>query len=127
MDETHKQISVAESVVMEALWRTHPLTAEDIIAEVAEGQKWSAATVKSLLNRLVTKQAVVTEKDGRRFLYSPRLMRADYVSAEGRGLIDRLFNGQVSALVTHFSQHENLSADDIAELKRMIRELDNDA
>jgi len=127
MDETHKQISVAESVVMEALWRTHPLTAEDIVAEVAEGQNWSAATVKSLLNRLVTKQAVATERDGRRFLYSPRLTRADYVSAEGRGLLDRLFNGQVSSLLTHFSQHEKLSAEDIAELKRMIRELDNDA
>ena len=126
MDETSKQISVAESVVMEALWRTHPLTAEDIIAEVAAGQNWSAATVKSLLNRLVTKQAVSTERDGRRFLYSPRLTRAEYVSAEGRGLLDRLFNGRVSSLLTHFSQHETLSATDIAELKRMIAELDHD-
>ena len=127
MAKTNKQISVAESVVMEALWRNHPLSAEQITAEVAGEQNWSSGTVKSLLNRLLSKEAISAERDGRRYLYSPLLTRTDYVSAEGRGLLDRLFDGRVSSLFTHFSEQEQLSADDIDELKRLIEELEDES
>lgn len=120
------KVSTAESVVMEALWRRHPLSAEDIIADVAKEQGWTEATVKTLINRLLTKEAISAERDGRRYLYSPKVARADYVSEESRNLIDRLFDGRLSSLVTHFSEREELSADDIAELKRLIGELDNE-
>ena len=119
------RISTAESLVMEALWRSSPRTAEQIAAEVASGQDWTEATVKSLLNRLLTKGAVAADKDGRRYLYRPLLARSDYVHAESRGLVDRLFEGRLAPLVAHFSQRERLSADDVAELKRLIEEIDD--
>ena len=119
-------VSAAESAVMEALWRREPLSAEDIIAEVADANGWSAATVKTLLNRLLNKKAISAEKAGRRYLYRPRLSRSDYLNEESRSLVDRLFEGRVSSLVTHFSEREQLSADDIAELKRLIAELDDE-
>lgn len=112
---------------MEALWEKHPLTAEEITAQVAGEQNWSGGTVKSLLNRLLSKGAVNAKREGRRYLYSPELTKADYLSVEGRGLVDRLFGGQVSSLVTHFSENEQLSADDVSELKRLIKELDNES
>ena len=119
-------ISAAESRIMEALWRKSPLTAEEIVADVAEPQGWSEATVKSLINRLLTKGAIAAEKSGRRYLYRPRVERAAYVSDESRGLIDRLFGGRIAPLVSHFSKTDQLSAEDIAELKRLIAELDHD-
>ncbi|MFS1523177.1 BlaI/MecI/CopY family transcriptional regulator [Microbulbifer sp. 2304DJ12-6] len=126
MTDEKKTISVAESKVMEALWRTQPLSAEDITAEIAEEQSWSVGTIKSLLNRLMSKEAISAEKHGRKYLYSPNLTREDYMSAEGRGVLDRLFEGRVSSLFAHFSKHENLCAEDIADLKKAIRELEND-
>jgi predicted transcriptional regulator len=120
------RVSTAESVIMEALWRRHPQTAEDIVAEVASDQGWTEATVKTLLNRLLTKQAIGAERDGRRYLYSPKLARADNVDEESSNLIDRLFEGRLSSLVSHFSEREKLSVEDIAELKRLIAELDDD-
>ena len=119
-------ISAAESQVMEALWRRSPLTAEEIIADVAGPQGWSEPTVKSLINRLLTKGAIEAEKAGRRYLYRPRVDRLDYVSDESRGLIDRLFGGRIAPLVSHFSITNQLSPDDLAELKRLIAELDDD-
>jgi BlaI family transcriptional regulator, penicillinase repressor len=109
---------------MEALWRKSPLSADDIIAEVAGPQDWSAVTVKTLLNRLLNKGAISAEKDGRRYLYTPVLARADYVQSESEGLIDRLFGGRLAPLVSHFSENRQLSREDIAELKRLIEELD---
>jgi predicted transcriptional regulator len=120
------RVSSAEGIIMEALWRKQPLSAEDVAASVAADQGWSDATVKTLLNRLLSKGAIAADKDGRRYLYRPVLKREDYVLYESTSLIDRLFDGRVSALVTHFSEREKLSAEDVAELKRLIAELDNE-
>jgi len=120
------RVSSAEGVVMEALWRRQPMSAEDVAAAIAAEQKWTDATVKTLLNRLLSKGAIAADKDGRRYLYRPVLKREDYVLEESTSLIERLFDGRVSSLVTHFSEREKLSADDIAELKRLIAELDNE-
>ena len=120
------RISGAESLVMEALWRRQPLAAEEIFAEVGEAQGWAEATLKTLLNRLLNKNAVSAEKDGRRYLYRPLVARDDYVEAESQGLLDRLFDGRLAPLVSHFSERQKLSPQDIADLKRLIAELDND-
>jgi BlaI family transcriptional regulator, penicillinase repressor len=120
------RVSTAESVVMEALWRRQPLGADDIVAEVAESQGWTEATVKTLLNRLLGKGAITAARDGRKYLYSPKLARADYVDEESTNLLDRLFDGRLASLVTHFSEREKLSAADIADLKRLIAELDDE-
>jgi len=117
-------ISTAESAVMEALWKRSPLSAEEIAAEVAGPQGWSEATVKTLINRLLTKTALAASPDGRRYLYRPLVARADYVQAESQGLLDRLFDGRLAPLVSHFSQGGKLSAEDVAELKRLIGEID---
>ena len=120
-------ISAAESRIMDALWRRSPLTAEEIVAEVAEAQGWSEATVKSLINRLLTKGAIEAEKAGRRYLYRPRVDRLAYLSHESRGLLDRLFDGRIAPLVSHFSKTGQLSPEDMAELKRLIAELDDES
>jgi BlaI family penicillinase repressor len=114
------KISAAESVVMEALWKREPLTAEDIGADVAEGRGWSEATVKTLINRLLKKKALGATRDGRRFLYRPLVARAAYVQAESQGLLDRLFDGKLAPLVNHFSETHKLTAEDVAELKKLI-------
>lgn len=122
------KISGAESVVMAALWKREPpdtsMTAEEIGAEVAEGQGWSEATVKTLINRLLKKKALGATRDGRRFLYRPLVARSAYVQAESQGLLDRLFDGRLAPMVSHLSQNRSLSAEDVAELKRLIEDFE---
>ena len=109
---------------MEALWRRAPLAAEDVAVEVAAGQGWTEATVKTLINRLLTKGAIAATPDRRRYLYRPVLARGDYVRAESQGLLDRLFDGRLAPLVSHLSQNRALTPQDIADLKKLIGELD---
>lgn len=120
------RISEAESAVMELLWQRSPLSAEDVVAALSRSQNWQEPTIKTLLNRLLKKGAVRAEKDGRRYLYAPVLERADWVQHESEGLLDRLFGGRVAPLVAHFSEHRKLSKKDIAELRRLIAEIDDD-
>jgi BlaI family penicillinase repressor len=119
------QISEAESVVMEVLWQRSPLAADEVVAALADRQDWQEATVKTLLNRLLNKGAIEAGKDGRRYLYSPKLQREDWVLGESEGLLARLFDGRVAPLVAHFSQHRKLSPDDVAELRRLVDDLES--
>jgi len=111
---------------MEVLWQRQPLTAEDVVAALAKSTDWQEPTVKTLLNRLLNKRAIAAERDGRRYLYRPLLAREDYVHAASKGLLDRLFDGRVAPLVAHFSERRKLSKKDIAELKRLVEEIDRD-
>lgn len=117
-------ISEAEAAVMDVLWRKSPRTTEEILAEVGPTQDWQLGTVKSLLNRLLRKQAIRAEQEGRRYLYSPMLSRDDYLSAESDGFLGRLFDGRVAPLVAHFSHRRRLSKKDIAELRKLLDELE---
>ncbi|MGQ4584458.1 BlaI/MecI/CopY family transcriptional regulator [Lysobacter sp. F60174L2] len=119
------QISEAESTVMDVLWRQHPLSADDVVQALAESRHWQEPTIKTLLNRLLNKGAIAAEKDGRRYLYTPVLERGDWLIDESEGLLDRLFGGRVAPLVAHFSEHRKLSGEDIAELRKLLREIDD--
>jgi BlaI family penicillinase repressor len=110
---------------MDVLWRSAPRSAEEILAEVGPSQNWQEGTVKSLLNRLLRKKAVYAQRDGRRYLYKPLLTRGQYVHQVSKGLLDRLFGGRVAPLVVHFSEQRKLSKKDIAELRKLLQELDD--
>ena len=122
------QISEAESAVMEVLWRgPAPMTSEAVVAALTVTHDWREPTIKTLLNRLLNKGAISAERDGRRYLYSPLLQREDWLLEQSSGLLERLFDGRVAPLVAHFSEHRKLSRKDIAELRKLLEELDDDA
>jgi BlaI family transcriptional regulator, penicillinase repressor len=120
MPQASVPISEAESRVMEVLWQKAPLSSEQIVAAVQSNSDWHEKTIRTLLNRLLSKGAVEATRDGRRYLYVPLLSRAQWQSEESRNLLDRVFGGRVAPLLAHFSQHEKLSAKDIAELRKLI-------
>src|SRR5262245_7866119 len=121
------KISEAESKIMEVFWRAEgPLSAEDVVAEMANDRDWSAGTIRTFLTRLVKKKALATKPDGRRYLYRPQIPREDYVHRQSQDLIDRLFGGRITPFITQFSQRQRLSRDEIEELKRLIDKLDHE-
>lgn len=121
--ESPERISDAEHAVMEALWERSPLTAQQVCEKVCKPRGWTLATVKTLLSRLVAKQAVATQPDGKRFLYSPRIAREAYVGTESRRLVDRLFGGRAAPLFAHLADADALTEDDIAEIEALLKEL----
>lgn len=123
MTETPR-ISAGESQVMEALWSEGPLSADEIVHRVGPAQGWGAATVKTLINRLLKKKALVSERAAGRTVYRPLVSREAYVTEESQGLLDRLFGGRLAPLVAHFARQQQLSPEELAQLKRLIRELD---
>jgi BlaI family penicillinase repressor len=118
-----ERISDAEHAVMEVLWEEAPLTAQDVAERVSSDRDWSANTVKTLLGRLLAKNVIAHEEDGRRYLYRPLVARGDYVEGESRRLMDRLFGGKLMPLVAHLAERDALTAQDIAEIEALLKGL----
>ena len=119
-------ISEAEAQVMEVLWRTSPLGTDEIARALEGRQDWQLATVKTLVNRLLTKGAIGAVRDGRRYLYSPVLQRDAWLEEQSIGLLDRLFDGRLAPLVAHFSSHRKLKKADLEALRALLKAHDRD-
>ncbi|GAP76043.1 MULTISPECIES: BlaI/MecI/CopY family transcriptional regulator [Pseudoalteromonas] len=116
------ELSKAEFAVMEALWQGHPAKASEVVARLSDDTQWHEKTIKTLLGRLVKKQAVSFEKQGRLYSYTPTIGREEYTLKQSKSLIQRFFSGRIAPLVSGFAKTEQLSQQDINELKAVIKE-----
>ena len=122
-----KQITTAEFQVMDVLWDRSPIAATEVAERLADETGWSLKTVKTLLSRLVEKNAVSHEPDGRRYLYRPKVSRDDYAQRATRKLADQLFGGRAAPLVAHLAESKGLSQDDLRDLQNLLEELKRDS
>jgi BlaI family transcriptional regulator, penicillinase repressor len=117
-------ISDAESHVMQLLWQRSPApqTTEDIALVLQAQQGWQLSTIKTLLNRLLSKGAISAQQDGRRYLYRPVLQHQAWLAEQSSGLLDRWFGGQLTPLVAHFAAHRKLKRADLLALKQLLQD-----
>ena len=116
-------ITEAESRIMEVLWQRGSCTTEQILSALGPSSEWREGTVKALVNRLLKKGALSAEPDGRRYVYTARTSRTDWVREESRSFLHRMFGGKVAPLVAHFSERGELSDSDVAALRKLIEGL----
>jgi BlaI family penicillinase repressor len=114
------QISDAEWIVMNLVWETEQIEANEVIEQLAEANDWSPATVKTMLHRLVKKGALSTEPIGKRYLYRSSVKRQDCVRQASRTFLDRVFGGHAAPALMHFVKASRLSTSEIAELKALL-------
>src|SRR5690349_9229829 len=84
------QISDAEWEVMKVLWERGPLDAQQIVDAIAAPNNWNPRTVKTLLNRLVKKNALAFEVAGRHYVYRPKVAKDACVRRETRSFLSRV-------------------------------------
>lgn len=113
-------ISDAEWHVMHAVWDNQPVESQQVIDLLATANNWSAATIKTMLHRLVNKNALTFDRDGKRYLYRAIVRRSDCVRRESRSFIDRVFGGAAAPALMHLVKAANLSEDELAELRHIL-------
>ncbi len=115
-------ISAAEWEVMKIVWRQRSCSAQQVIDALASSSEWSPATVKTLLNRLLRKGILEFKKNGKAYLYSAARTEEQCRKVEAESFLDRVFDGAVSPMLAHFVRSRRLSAADLRELERILKE-----
>ena len=116
------QISDAEWVVMKVLWNKSPLGSSDVINELKETTDWKPKTIKTLLSRLVIKNALSYTVGSRGYLYYPLVPENECAKEETKSFLGRVYNGSLNLLVKNFIENKQLSAEEIEGLKKLLED-----
>lgn len=116
-----EQISDVQLAFLRALWAqpdSSVTQVKDFLTE--EGRDLAPTTVATQLGRLEKKGLVAHGVDGRVFLYRARVSEQQVQRSVLTRVTDGLFGGDVTALVHQLLDHGEVSAADLAEVKRLI-------
>lgn len=116
------KISDAELEILETLWAAgEALNANEIRARLNEKKDWERTTVLTLIRRLLDKGVIAQEKQGV-YYYSPLVAREDYVKGETKSFLNKFFKGNAKNLAAALIEDENLSREDVEELRNYFRD-----
>lgn len=116
------RISEAEWEVMKVLWAKSPSTANQVIEALADTTDWKPKTVKTLISRLVKKDAIGFTQDNRAYYYYPLVDETECLKAESQSFLNRVYGGALKPMLINFLREETLSMEEIEELKRILDE-----
>jgi BlaI family penicillinase repressor len=105
---------------MKVVWEKETVTANQVVAALERKKRWKPKTIHTLLRRLTQKRALGYDRVGREFHYRP-LVDADHCTyAVSRSFLKRFFGGHLAPFLACFLEKEDLSAEEIAELRRIL-------
>jgi BlaI family penicillinase repressor len=116
------KLTEAEWVIMNALWSCYPATARDIAKKLPEDVDWAYTTIKTMLSRLLEKDAVSERKRGNTSVYEPILSRQKAQLSALRSVANQAFEGAFGPLMHFLLQEEKLSAKQCKELQKILSE-----
>lgn len=116
-------ISPAELEVMKVLWMTPNVGASEVFERLAKETSWNIRTVKTMLARLVKKQALKTVKEQNRFIYEPLIEEEAYHKSVVSDFAGKMFGGRATPFVAYLAQQDGLSPEDISDLESLLGEL----
>ena len=114
------RISDAEWLVMQVLWSSPGVTADEVIEALKGKVTWSPRTIRTLINRMLRKRALRFEKEGRKYRYWPAVNQQRCVRQERRSFVQRVYGGTVTPMLAAFIEDAQLSPEEIEQLKRML-------
>lgn len=124
MEKEHIRLTEAEWAVMECLWEKEPRTGREVVQWLGKRMGWTRSTSLTLLRRLEAKGAVAGEADGDRKVFRPLIRREDAALRETESLLDRVYKGSVSLMVSALTKKQPLRQEEIDELYSILRQME---
>ncbi|WP_152393218.1 BlaI/MecI/CopY family transcriptional regulator [Paenibacillus guangzhouensis] len=122
-------ITDAELEVMRVLWVNPNCPSSEVVKQLADRMGWSPNTTRTLLNRLVQKEAAGTKQEEgskRNFLFYPIISEQEYLSTETKSFMKKLYGGALKPMLANFLRDKKLNAEEIQDLKALFDEKHSD-
>lgn len=119
------ELGDAELQVLRALWDGGPATVREVLNHLHDrGRRVAYTTVLTFLTRLEQKGFVRSDKSGQAYVYRAAISRNQVTRFRLKEVMDQLFDGEAAPLVLALMKSERFSAEEIAQLQRLIDQLD---
>ncbi len=115
-----------EMEVLHHVWTLERATVSEVLESILRNRKVAYTTVLTILNKLTRKGYLTCDKTGTSYVYAARIEPDDVRRNLLTSLMDKVFLGSPGALVQTLVRSENLTEDDLAEIRKAIASLEDD-
>ena len=122
-----RQIYAGEWKIMEYLWEQSPRTLMEIVRAMAEETGWAKSTVTTMVTRMEAKGLLRFEEGGRAKKIYPAVSREEAAGAETDSLLDKVYRGSASVLMSALVERKKLRREDIDELYALLRKAEEES
>ena len=119
---TATRLGKVQTQIMNVLWDSGEATAREITEQLNQNEPIAHSTVQTLLRGLEEKGAVQHQVRGRTFVFRPKVAVDKVRKSATRDLLQRVFDGSASDLVSFLLKHESVSKKELDEIKKLINE-----
>jgi BlaI family penicillinase repressor len=111
----------SEWAILQVVWEKEPCAAPTVQEVLQEDKGWAYTTVKTMMDRMVKKGLLRTERVRNLYLYRAAITRRQAQQSEIRRTIKRAFDGALTPMMQFLIENESLSDQEYEELERSIR------
>lgn len=116
------ELTEAEWDIIEVVWAHEPCAAPTVQEKLAARKQWTYSTVKTLMDRMVTKGLLTTERIRNLMLYRSAVSQQEARRGELLRTVKRAFGGAFTPMMQFMVDSDALSPDELHHLEMMIRE-----
>lgn len=106
--------------LMRVLWERGEAAVSDVHEAIEPDRGLALTTVATILSRLERAGMVTRRSAGRHYLYRPAVSEAEVRRSMVSGLAERLFGGDVTALVSHLLSERDVAPGDLARVRALL-------
>ena len=115
------ELTEAEWEIIQVVWEHEPCAAPTVQEELAARKQWTYSTVKTLMDRMVAKGLLTTERIRNLMLYRSAISRQDAQRGELMKAVKRAFGGAFTPMMQFMLESDALSQKELDDLETMIR------
>jgi BlaI family penicillinase repressor len=119
MERSH-HLGELQHAIMRVLWDEGEATVARVHEALSEGKHRAPTTIATMLTKMEKKGVVEHRVEGRQFVYSPTVSAEEVTRTMVADLTQRLFEGDVTALVSHLITEQEIDPEELGRLRRMI-------
>ena len=116
-----QQLTDLQIAVLRLLWEQGELTVAQIWEQLYPERQLAQTTVATIVARLQRRRILSRRARERQFVYRALVTEADVQHSMVSELTERLFAGDVTALVSHLLSARDMTPGDLARVRKMIQ------
>ena len=113
-------VSDIQLVLMRSLWDAGRATTAEIHERVGKPRELAYTTVATLLTRLEKRGLVKSVKEQGERVFKPTVTETEVTRSMVSSLVETLFRGDPSALVSHLVNEKDIGKDDIEAVRKLL-------
>jgi predicted transcriptional regulator len=117
-------LTPSELEIMKVVWQRGQVTVRDVYETLLARRRVAYTTVLTMMKVLEDKGHLKKRQDERAYVYRPARPEAAVVGSMVREFVERVFGGSAQPLLMHLVKDRRLTAEEIDEVARLIKEAD---